>query len=186
MGRIALGENEDHGTDADEGGELDDRQDVLQVGPGPRAQVIDDRQEEDEKDADGFLGQGRQGHEMGQVFRGESHGQRGDGPRIDDQEERPAEKKRKKGPEGFAEIDVRPARLGHGRGQFGERNGAEETQHPADHPDGQDEKGRLDAGGDAGGDEEDPGPDDAADDDSDNVPKSEHASEVLTLFLHAR
>ena len=156
------------------------------LAPARAPDVVDGRQEEDEEDADDLLGQRRQGDEMGQVLGGEGHGQRGDGPRIDDQEERPAEEEREERAVGFAQVDVDAAGLGHGRAQLGEGDGAEEAEHPADDPDGQDEQRGLDAGGDAGGDEEDAGADDAADDDPDDVPKSQHALEVLTLCVHAR
>ena len=67
-----------------------------------------------------LLPERRQGEEVGEVFRGEGDGQGGDGPRIDDEEQRPAEEERDHGPVGLAEIDVHPARLGHRRAELGE------------------------------------------------------------------
>jgi len=152
VGRVPLGEDEDDARDRHQGDRLDDRQGVLQVRPRPDADVVHGRKEDDDADGDRLDHERAQVEKVGQVFRGKSHGQRGDGPRIDDQEEGPAEKEGRERPVGFAEENVHSTGLGHGRTHLGESQGAEEAEQAADDPDREHQERRRDIPGDRLGD----------------------------------
>ena len=77
-----------------------------------------------------LIASGRHPEEIREVAGGEGDGQCGDGPRVDDEEERPAEEEREERPVRFAEEDVHAAGLGHGRAELGESEGAEEAEEP--------------------------------------------------------
>ena len=179
IGRLALGEDEDHTADPGQAGELDHGQDVLEVRPPARPGIVHPDEEGDEDEADELLGEGREREEMGEILRCEGHGQSGDRPGIDDQEERPAEEEGDHGPVRFAEVDVSSAGFGHRSAELPEGQRPEEAQDRADDPDGQDEEGNLDGHGHVLGHEENARADDAADDDADDVPESEDPREAL-------
>ena len=175
---LPLPEDEDDAGDDEEGRGLDDGQGVLEVRSRPDADDIDRGQEDDEGDRDRLDGQRRHPEEIREVAGGEGDGQCGDGPRVDDEEERPAEEEREERPVRLAEEDVHAARLGHGRAELGESEGAEVAEEPADDPDRKHEERRREDGGDGLGDEEDAGTDDPADDDGDDVPEPENPGQV--------
>ena len=88
---IALAEDKDGARDDDQGRGLDDGQNVLEVGTRPDPDIIDRAQKDDEEDRNDLDREGRHLEEIRKIPGREGDGQRGDSPRVDDQEKGPAE-----------------------------------------------------------------------------------------------
>jgi hypothetical protein len=114
---------------------------------------------------------------MRQVLRGEGRGQGGDAPRIDDQEERPAEEETGQRAVGLAQVNIEAAGLGIGRRELRQRQGAEDAQHAAGDPHGEHEERRAHLAGHRRGDDEDARADHGADDDADDAADAEDTDE---------
>ena len=69
------------------------------------------------------------GKEDARVF-GEGHRHGGDGAGLNHREHRPAEEESGERAEGFAQVDVLPARVGHGGGQFAVAERGDQGEEP--------------------------------------------------------
>ena len=111
---------------------------------------------------------------------GEGDRQRGGGPGVDGEEQRPPEEKRWKRPEGLAHVGVRATGIGVRRPELGERQRAEQRADSTDKPNEErDTRIACAVMQHGAGNEPDTGSDDGTDDDEDEVALSERASQSV-------
>ena len=97
----------------------------------------------------------------------------------------PAEEESGQRSEGFAQIDVLAARVGHGGGQFAVAERGDQGEERGDHPGHHHQAGRLHLARDVGGHDEDAGADHGAHDQGGGVDEAEAFDQaVFTSCCH--
>ena len=98
------------------------------------ADYIDDCDDEDHRDRDGFHAPRGELEEFSEVI-SESHRERRNRTRTNDKKQCPTKKKSRKGAKAVANIDIQPASLGLHGAQFSVSEGAEKRKKAASQPD---------------------------------------------------
>ena len=133
-------------------------------------------------EADEDLGLPDPGKEEAERLR-ERDGDRGHEAGVDREEEGPAVEESPEGGEGLGEEDVLPSRPGEGGGQLAVTEGSGQRQEASEHPQSQEEPGRLQVARHDGGGEEDPRADHAPQDEGGGVEQAETANELTRARL---
>src|ERR1035441_3792591 len=92
----------------------------------------------------------RNGREEDAEKLSEGYANGGDGPRLDDQEERPPEEKTPERPQRLAQIDILAAGLGHHRRQFAVAKRSNQGENGGHYPGAQEEGRRAGSPGNVG------------------------------------
>ena len=120
--------------------------------------------------------------EDAEIF-GEADGDRRNRAGLDDEKERPAVEEAPERREGFAQVNVLPARLRHHRGEFAVGERRHEREQTCDDPDDEQPTGCADLPRDVGGDDEDAGADHRTGDDHRRIEQTKPAYEACPFVL---